>query len=1553
MPTYSYPQHEGLDQAAKKGKIDQYTRSVKGSLGFLTRCINEIYSYDKMVSTSLNKSILDEPLRKAVKNLESQWDKYNEWIALAKDLDQENYAEWEGYLDKHFEKVTAAKLAAYKYLDVIATYLNPQAGEAPVAPAIQAKKEKVDIRSNLAPSHELSRESTPYQMRKWMKDFRTYYRASNLQLLELNAQRGYAFDFVSESLEKILEPLLEDNTPVFTDPTHPNRKSLMQFIEDKFLALYPLQSRRLSLFNSRHPENMLSSEYLLTLFATGELADVANFEMADIVLFIFFATLNNKPLLKDILKLPAEEKTYEGVMAYALNWESADLDAKASTSHQSSTNKTFKGKSKNSGNSNKPQASPNKPSNKPKQQSTPSGSSQKCKRCGRNHHHDNCSYPSSVTCNHCSKQGHIAPICRLKDADKKTNSSKKTTTEAKEAVSSATKYYHVSSRTRTSDPLPRALIEMSQNLSEPADFHALIDTGSSKSLIAKDVVDRFDFAISTKSYANDFLRNASGAAMDISGKIDLSIAFGDSNIRSEMLVSKDLKDELLLSYSDCLSLNLITIKGDLVNNVFCADSSESMTARIKLFELPKIEAVKLEQLKADYPNVLVDQANGYMKCPPMEIKLMGNPKPHRVCTTKQTPLHLQEAAAEKLKVLLKEAKIEKLPPNEPTEWCSRAFWVPKGDGRVRLVNDLSPLNRHILRPVHTFKPASDIVKSIDPKAKVFLALDMHDGYHQIKLTPESSALTTFLLPSGRYRYLVAPMGLSQSSDFFCSITDQAFSGLKGCIKLVDDLLLMGHSYEDLWQKFECVLQRCQEYNIALSALKIQVGPTVHFAGYLVSNRGIEPSPERTQAIREFKAPTDLTSLRSFLGLCNQLCSFSSQLSSVNEPLRALLKKDVKYMWLEDQEKAFLETKKLLTSDLMLKHYDPSLSTVLVTDGSRAGIGYYIYQIDPKNPERKNLITCGSRGLTGAEFRYSVSELELLGLLWACRKTKHYTLGAPCFTVHTDHRPLVGLFLKDITDVENPRLRRFREHLTPYTFKLEWVPGSKLHAADALSRYPVGIPENTEKEAEDEIEVQSEIQAGMRTMHESCNLISVDDDFQLLKLVRAASYDDNYKKVIAAILEGKILKNLPPDHPAHCFKEVFDELAVHDYGAKGQLLTVNNHRIVVPKDSQNWILDLLHRGHPGFTKTKLTAKAYYYWPQMNEQLKSLIQACSDCQTFLPSLPKEPEIKTFGKYPMDEISFDYFHYDSHNYLSVTDRYSGFKWCFRVPNMSTSSLIKELKGLFLHLGYPNRVRCDNQTTFQSQEFISFLEDHGIKMVTSSPYFPQSNGHAENGVKTCKHLLAKCKGNYTKFCVELSAYLNVKSPHFDNKSPFELFFNRASKPHFPILPASLDSDNSHFQPILKRGDNLAPPMLQTGRKNGHPLPPLLVGDEVIIQSPLTKKWSDKGSIDGIRPDGRSYSITLENGSAITRNRRFLRKLDGKNESLQIPNSRPLKNDHKTKSSPLKLDNFDDLPRKLRRSPRFLKSDHSQSDRPTVHSSNQTGKNVLKIFNRFEILQN
>ena len=87
-------------------------------------------------------------------------------------------------------------------------------------------------------------------------------------------------------------------------------------------------------------------------------------------------------------------------------------------------------------------------------------------------------------------------------------------------------------------------------------------------------------------------------------------------------------------------------------------------------------------------------------------------------------------------------------------------------------------------------------------------------------------------------------------------------------------------------------------------------------------------------------------------------------------------------------------------------------------------------------------------------RYSTIELECLAIVWAIQKYLFFLKGLSNFRVLIDHRPLEGIFQKDLFDLPSPRLQHMREKITTYNFIVQWTPGKTHLIADALSRAPL-------------------------------------------------------------------------------------------------------------------------------------------------------------------------------------------------------------------------------------------------------------------------------------------------------------------------------------------------------------------------------------------------------------------------------------------------------------------------------------------------------------------
>ena len=950
---------------------------------------------------------------------------------------------------------------------------------------------------------------------------------------------------------------------------------------------------------------------------------------------------------------------------------------------------------------------------------------------------------------------------------------------------------------------------------------AMPDTGTSTSMVHRRILDYANVSFDPNKTRPISAANATPLQCD--GTARLLISFEGQRIETDVLVSSDLQEDFLVSYGDLLRLGVIpesfpesTCYSDYVNAVQEQNGLK--------------EELDLPALVSEYGDVFNESSVTPMNCTPMKIHLRRSDpdyRPVRVTTARKVPLHFQAEAEKTLQWFIDSGVIERVPTTEQVEWCSPGFFVPKPGGKVRLVVDYRGINKHIERPVHPFPSPRDILKGIKPDSKWFLKLDAVQGYYQVPLDEESAALTTFLLPSGRYRFCRAPMGLSPSSDGFCERTDIILAPVPDMLKIVDDALLQAPTKEQLLKKLETALACCRKHNLTLSASKMSMGQSIKFAGYLISADGVKPDPGQVQALRNFPVPSSLTELRSFLGLANQLAFLLPDLAHVTAGLRPLLKKDVAFLWLPEHQKSFEDTVKLLTSDMIVKPFDPSFKTELLTDASRLkGLGYALIQRAPDS-EQPRLIQCGSRALNSAERRYAPNELECLAITYAVLDCRFYLQGGH-FDVITDHKPLVGSFNKPLSDIPNARIQRLREKLSDFSFEVHWVPGKVHLIADALSRAPFFDPPEQE------------------TVKVNLVLVNSISDPAIQPLDEAAKDDPDYVAVREAIAGGKTIANLPPSHPAKLFSRCWDDLSIlHN------LIVLDDSRIVVPRSKRRSILDLLHRSHAGVTRTYKTARAFYYWPSMKRDIETLLLSCEECQMVRPS--QHDVVKPFPEAtePMHSVSLDLFSHAGQDHLVMVDRFSNFLWVQKLKSTSTAAVINTLRGWFQDFGLPFEVISDNGPQFRS-DFSDFCRTLNIHHRTSSPYNPASNGLAESAVKSAKHLLQK-SSDWSDFLSRLTAWRATAST--DGLSPAEKFWRRVPRTELPRL-SSLEPLQASTVPST--------------------LPELPIGTVVLCQDPHSLKWDDFAEIVELCNSGHSYKLKRSDGSTITRGRKFIKPREG-----------------------------------------------------------------------------
>ena len=227
------------------------------------------------------------------------------------------------------------------------------------------------------------------------------------------------------------------------------------------------------------------------------------------------------------------------------------------------------------------------------------------------------------------------------------------------------------------------------------------------------------------------------------------------------------------------------------------------------------------------------------------------------------------------------------PVIEPTDWCSGIVVVFKNNGSVNICVDMTKLNENVKRERHLLPSVEQTLGQLGG-VQVFTKLDENSGFWQIPLDTKSSLLTTFTTPFGRFRFNHLSFGITSAPEHFQRRMSTILSGLGGVVCQADDILIYGKSQEEHDQNLQNVLQKLRETGLTLNKDKyIFSQRQIKYLGQVIDSSGMSLDPEKVLAVRNFKQPTDILEVRSFLGIVNQVSNFTDKLADRTQPLREL------------------------------------------------------------------------------------------------------------------------------------------------------------------------------------------------------------------------------------------------------------------------------------------------------------------------------------------------------------------------------------------------------------------------------------------------------------------------------------------------------------------------------------------------------------------------------------------------------------------------------------------------------------------------------------------
>ena len=547
------------------------------------------------------------------------------------------------------------------------------------------------------------------------------------------------------------------------------------------------------------------------------------------------------------------------------------------------------------------------------------------------------------------------------------------------------------------------------------------------------------------------------------------LRFSGTNSAGEMLKTRqvvyitDSSDKLFLSREACTALGIITdnfpaigdTKSDegIYTNTVDSSKVHDISCDCPRRELPPPMPTQLpfpatEEHRADIQQYILDRykSSTFNTCehqplplmtgPPMKLMVDTNATPVAHHTPVPVPLHWQDEVKSGLDQDVRLGVIEPVPIGEPVTWCHCMVVCAKKNGTPRLTVDFQALNTHAVGETHHTQSPFHQARSV-PHGMKKTVFDAWNGYHSVPIIEEDRHLTTFITPWGRYRYRTAPQGYIAPGDGYTRRFDEIVSDIPKKTKCVDDALLWGDNIEESFFQACHWLETCGNNGITLNPEKFVFSQDcVEFAGFEITPNSVRPCQKYLKAIVDFPTPKNITDVRSWFCLINQV-SYAFSMTDRMLPFRELLKPGTPFRWDHLLEEAFQESKSVIVSEIEqgVRIFDPSKSTCLATDWSKDGIGFWLFQKHCECAKTTpfcctdgwKITLVGSRFTSATESRYAPVEGEALAVSDALEKARYFVLGCNDLVIAVDHKPLLKIFGdRSLESIPNASLCNLKE-----------------------------------------------------------------------------------------------------------------------------------------------------------------------------------------------------------------------------------------------------------------------------------------------------------------------------------------------------------------------------------------------------------------------------------------------------------------------------------------------------------------------------------------------
>lgn len=679
--------------------------------------------------------------------------------------------------------------------------------------------------------------------------------------------------------------------------------------------------------------------------------------------------------------------------------------------------------------------------------------------------------------------------------------------------------------------------------------------------------------------------------------------------------------------------------------------------------------------------------------------------------------------------------------------------------KSRLCIDFRDLNKIVIPQAQPFPLIEDLMIKTR-NCNFYTTLDINSAFWSIPLRIEDRKKTAFVTQEGHFQWTCLPFGLKTSPAIFQRILSNILRKYKltdFAVNYIDDILIFSKTFAEHMNHLTQLLEAIKTEGFRLKFTKCTFASnSVKYLGHIIQNNSVKPVKDNLISIKNFPVPKTQKNIRQFLGKINFYHKYIPKSAVILDPLHNLLRKNQKFVWSEECQKAFDTIKNLLCTQPVLEIFDQELPINIYTDASLEGVGAILKQIQPDGTEKP--VAYFSKKLNDAQKKKKAIYLECLAIKEAVKYWQYWLIGKP-FTVYSDHKPLENMNLKSRTDEE---LGDLTYYLSQYEFKIKYAPGRQNLEADCLSRNPV-LESN--ENADEQLKV--------------VNFMKLDDILT-----------DQYKNEEIQNNKSKLI--------------VRDKI----YFKK----TKKKEKIVISEEFSIKLLKTIHKdlGHIGIGQMQKTMSPLFTTKNLAKNIKTVCRTCEICiknksrghEKFGFMSHLGPATKPFEIMSIDTIGGFGGSRSTKKYLHLlVDHFTRYAFILTSKTQSANDFIKLVMSI-VDVEDIGMILTDQYPGINSKEFKTFLKDKQITIVFTAVNAPFSNGLNERLNQTlvnkmrCRINEEKKKKSWTTIAHECVKKYNETIHSVTGFSPTYLL----NGTDITILPTELRQKKSHSDWIRDR---------------------------------------------------------------------------------------------------------------------------------------------------------